>query len=105
MTQARRLSGWEVAHILGRAGLGAAIGWSYLLGAYWLDVGGWGGWIDQSPFGGLVAAELLAIFGVAFGCTGGHIGWCNVMGPEARAVKAAAAERRVEMRRTEAWRR
>ena len=89
----------DTAHVAGRVAMALCIGWGYLALVIALDVGGWGTWLRQSPFGPMARAQLVSIMGVAFGAVGGHVGLSNVRGPALAAHRARLAERRAAMRR------
>jgi hypothetical protein len=99
----RKLTSAELAHIAGRMVAAAVIGWSYLALVIMVDFGGWGSWLRSTLWGPVLKAELFAVFGVAFGAVGAHIGYCNVMGSAVRTQRAKIAERRDAMRRWERY--
>ncbi|TVQ56937.1 MAG: hypothetical protein EA355_05670 [Rhodobacteraceae bacterium] len=103
MTQTRRpLSLSDLAHIVGRAAIALGIGWGYLAFVFALDLGGVASLAAESRHGAVVLMQVAALVGVAFLCTGAHIGYVNVRGEHAREAQRVVAMRRAEMR---AWRR
>lgn len=95
----RGLTWGERAHVVGRTALALCIGWGYLALVLAVDAGGWGTWMQASPFGLMVRAQIVALFGVTFGAVGAHIGYCNVMASEVAFQRAQVAQRRTAMRR------
>jgi hypothetical protein len=74
------------------------VGWGYLAVVFALDVGGWGSWMEASPFGLMVKAQVISLFGITFGSVGAHIGMSNVMSETLKARSAVLAQRRAAMR-------
>jgi hypothetical protein len=92
------LSVMELTHIAGRGALGLAIGWGYVALVLAFDLGGLASWAAASPYGPPVLIQVVALTGVAFFCTGAHVGYDNMRGETVRRARRELALRRAEMR-------
>ena len=99
--KARKLTPAEMLHVAGRMVTAAMIGWSYLALVIVLDVGGWGSFLETHIWGPVLKAQLVAVFGIAYGAVGAHIGLSNVTAAAVRTQRAEIAERRRALRRWE----